>query len=88
MTTLRRPDGNRIAGRGRGSSFDESTRIAAPRGRGHRYVELRSTPRALGGSSEADYVETVCREVAGLRGDGPATTARLLVSVDRSRAGR
>lgn len=45
------------------------------------YVELRTTPRALGSRTEADYVKTVCNVLSG----APGITARLLVSVDRSR---
>ena len=45
------------------------------------YVELRTTPRALQGRTEADYVRTVCRVLSEASG----ITARLLVSVDRSR---
>ena len=45
------------------------------------YVELRTTPRALRGRTEADYVRTVCRVLSEASG----ITARLLVSVDRSR---
>ena len=45
------------------------------------YVELRTTPRALQGRTEADYVRTVCNVLS----NAPGITARLLVSVDRSR---
>jgi len=45
------------------------------------YVELRTTPRALQGRTEADYVKTVCNVLSG----APGITARLLVSIDRSR---
>ena len=45
------------------------------------YVELRTTPRALKGRTEADYVRTVCSVLSEASG----ITARLLVSVDRSR---
>ena len=45
------------------------------------YVELRTTPRALQGRTEADYVRTVCTVLSEASG----ITARLLVSVDRSR---
>ena len=46
------------------------------------YVELRSTPRALGEHTEADYVEAVVDVMATY---GGALTPRFLASVDRSR---
>ena len=47
------------------------------------YLELRSTPRALGGRSEMEYLEAVVATLASW--DDAKLTPRFIVSVDRSR---
>ena len=45
------------------------------------YLELRTTPRELGGRSKRDYLDAVLQELAAWRG---TMLPRMLVSVDRS----
>lgn len=53
---------------------------------GVRYLELRSTPRALGGASARDYVETVLRAARGAEAAARGEIdVRLVLSVNRRR---
>eukprot|EP01126_Amoeba_proteus_P053840 TRINITY_DN6582_c0_g1_i18.p1 TRINITY_DN6582_c0_g1~~TRINITY_DN6582_c0_g1_i18.p1 ORF type:complete len:199 (+),score=38.83 TRINITY_DN6582_c0_g1_i18:304-900(+) len=50
------------------------------------YLELRTTPRAFGGNTKLQYVQTVIAAIKEFLTEGSDMQAKLLLSVDRSRS--
>ncbi len=49
-----------------------------------KYLEIRSTPRAMEGSTEQEYVEALLNVLQENEGNKLGITTRLVLSVDRS----
>lgn len=49
------------------------------------YLELRSTPKSLSGTTKRDYIKTIVEVIHSMAGELPDMTVKFLVSIDRAR---